>query len=182
MGTGWTAFRLQRFGDWIEANCKLFPQTTKLLKSLSIPLAVRGIIFAKQKPFSGVQPHSDGRNFILTGHLGLKIPSKDPEKCWIKVGQEKVSWKEKELIIFDTSFIHETMNDTDEDRYVLIIDFWHPELTVIEQESLQYIYDCRNKFDNNQMYDIESSFITQMKEEEDRKSKGIFGVWNNLFK
>ena len=38
-------------------------------------------------------------------------------------------------------------NDSDEDRYVLIIDFWHPELTEDEQEALEFIYDARNKFE-----------------------------------
>ena len=181
MGTGWTAFRLQRFGMWIEDNCALFPKTTKSLKSLSIPFASRGVMFAKQKPFSGVAPHSDGRNFILTGHLGLKIP-KEIEKCWIKVGGEKVSWKSNELIIFDTSFIHETMNDTDEDRYVMILDFWHPELTQTERDCLQYIYDSRNKFDSDNMYAIESSYITKLIEEEKDKNSGIFNSFMKLFK
>jgi aspartyl/asparaginyl beta-hydroxylase (cupin superfamily) len=55
-------------------NCAQFPNTFDLLKELNIPLAVRGVCFARQTPGSGVAPHSDGRNFILTSHLGLKIP------------------------------------------------------------------------------------------------------------
>jgi hypothetical protein len=75
MGQGWSAIRLQRLGVWNTENCKEFPQTYKLLQSLSIPLAVRGVCFARQAPGSGVQPHSDGRNFILTSHLGLQVPN-----------------------------------------------------------------------------------------------------------
>lgn len=41
-----------------------------MLAELDIPFAVRGVMFAKQAPGTGVQPHSDGRNFILTLHLG----------------------------------------------------------------------------------------------------------------
>ena len=74
MGTGWSAFRLQRLGVWNVENCAQFPNTYDLLKELNIPLAVRGVCFARQTPGSGVAPHSDGRNFILTSHLGLKIP------------------------------------------------------------------------------------------------------------
>ena len=34
----------------------------------------------------------------------------------------------------DTSFIHSTYNDSkDQDRYVLIVRFWHPELTLHER-------------------------------------------------
>ena len=47
MGAGWTAYRLQRFGQWIDDNCVLFPQTIEILRALPIPLAMRGVMFAK---------------------------------------------------------------------------------------------------------------------------------------
>lgn len=70
MGKGWSGVRLQRLGEWIPENCEKFPKTVELLKELEIPLAVRGVMFARQVPGSGVSPHTDGRNFILTTHLG----------------------------------------------------------------------------------------------------------------
>jgi aspartyl/asparaginyl beta-hydroxylase (cupin superfamily) len=85
MGTGWSAFRLQRLGVWSTENCAKFPNTYNLLKELNIPLAVRGVCFARQTPGSGVGAHTDGRNFILTSHLGLKIP----EGTWDKSGTIK---------------------------------------------------------------------------------------------
>ena len=48
MGEGWTAFRLQRLGQWNEANTLTFPKTTEIIRGLNIPLAVRGVMFAKQ--------------------------------------------------------------------------------------------------------------------------------------
>jgi len=50
MGSGWSAYRLQRLGVWNAENCKEFPRTYNLLQSLEIPLAVRGVCFAKQGP------------------------------------------------------------------------------------------------------------------------------------
>jgi hypothetical protein len=50
MGEGWTAFRLQRLGQWNEDNVKVFPKTSAIIRSLNIPLAVRGVMFAKQAP------------------------------------------------------------------------------------------------------------------------------------
>ena len=144
MGGGWSAIRLQRLGAWNLENCKEFPKTYELLKELDIPLAVRGVCFARQAPGSGVKPHSDGRNFILTSHLGLKIP----EGCWIENAKERTSWKENRLTTLDTSFVHSTGNPTHEDRYVLIIDFWHPELTEAERAGLEFLYDLRNKFES----------------------------------
>jgi len=65
MGGGWSGFRLQRLGDWISKNCDLFPQTVQLLKDAKAPLAMRGVIIARQGPNTGVNSHSDGRNFFL---------------------------------------------------------------------------------------------------------------------
>jgi hypothetical protein len=147
MGSGWSAIRLQRLGVWNTETCQEFPETFKLLKSLKIPLAVRGVCFAKQNPGSGVQPHSDGRNFILTSHLGLKVP----DGCVIEVGGLQRGWDEGKLTTLDTSYIHSTSNPTDDERHVLIIDFWHPELTESERSALEFIYDLRNKFESGQV-------------------------------
>ena len=40
------------------------------------------VFFARQSPNTGIKPHTDNTNFILTGHLGLIVPDGD---CWIKV-------------------------------------------------------------------------------------------------
>ena len=119
MGSGWSAFRLQRLGVWNVENCKEFPKTYELIRSLDIPIAVRGVCFARQAAGSGVKPHSDGRNFILTSHLGLKIP----KGCWLSCGGERQSWNVGKLTTLDTSFDHSTGNPTEFDRHVLIIDF-----------------------------------------------------------
>ena len=173
MGEGWSAFRLQRLGNWNVANCAVFPQTYELLRSLDIPLAVRGVCFARQCPNSGVSSHSDGRNFILTSHLGLQIP----EGCWMKVGDEKRSWTEGKLTTIDTSFTHSTGNPSEEDRHVLIIDFWHPELTEAERAGLTYIYDLRNKFESGEIPFRQPKVEAQLQQEEGR---GLSGLWNVL--
>mmetsp|Transcript_14000 Transcript_14000/g.20037 ORF Transcript_14000/g.20037 Transcript_14000/m.20037 type:complete len:367 (-) Transcript_14000:87-1187(-) len=169
MGGGWSAFRLQRLGVWNVENCEEFPKTYELLRSLNIPLAVRGVCFARQGCQSGVGSHSDGRNFILTAHLGLKIPN----GCWIKVGGEEREWQEGKLTILDTSFDHSTGNPTDDDRHVLIIDFWHPELTEAEKSALSFVYDLRNKFETGNI-----PFRTP--EALRKKNEGLVGLWNSF--
>lgn len=82
MGKGWSGVRLQRLGEWIPENCEKFPKTVELLKELEIPLAVRGVMFARQVPGSGVSPHTDGRNFILTTHLGKRRTFSHPQPWW----------------------------------------------------------------------------------------------------
>ena len=169
MGEGWSAVRLQRLGVWNMENCAKFPQSYELLRSLKIPLAVRGVCFARQAPGSGVQPHSDGRNFILTSHLGLQIPN----DCWIQVGDERRGWQEGKLTTLDTSFSHSTGNPSDSDRHVLIIDFWHPELTEAERAALEFVYDLRNKF--------ESGLVPVRKPRSlEQEGGGLGAIWNTL--
>lgn len=157
MGGGWTALRLQRLGEWNDENTAKFPATSRLIQALRIPLAVRGVMFAKQAPGTGVQPHSDGRNFILTAHVGLKVPS----GCSITVGSEERSWTEDGVIVLDTSFVHSTENRGSEDRYVLIIDFWHPELSAAERDALTFIYDARNKFESGRAKEIDCTWVKE---------------------
>ena len=45
-------------------------------------------------------------------------------------------------MVFDTSLIHDAINDSDKMRYILMLRLWHPDLTPVEQEALQFTYDC----------------------------------------
>lgn len=147
MGTGWSALRLQRMGKWNEENLARFPHTAQVLRDIGVPTAMRGVMFARQAPGSTVAEHSDGRNFVLTAHLGLRVPSGGKEACWMECGGERRAWEEAKVLVLDTSFRHSTANESDQDRHVLIIDFWHPDLTLAEQESLKLIYDLRYEYD-----------------------------------
>ena len=37
--------------------------------------------------------------------------------------------------------MHSTANDTEGDRYVLIVRFWHPEVTQMEKLAMQFVFD-----------------------------------------
>ena len=43
-------------------------------------------------------------------------------------------------------------NKSSEDRYVVIIDFWHPELSTDERTALDFVYDTRNKFETGKSF------------------------------
>ena len=49
-------------------------------------------------PRSGIKPHSDKNNFIITCHLALDVPEGE---CWIQVGDTKYEWKNGKAVIFD---------------------------------------------------------------------------------
>ena len=76
------------------------------------------VFFAKQAPKTGIKPHTDFTNFIMTSHLGLDCPP--PPLSWMKVGEETKHWEDGVGMAADTSFIHSTYNDSeDRDRRVL---------------------------------------------------------------
>lgn len=147
MGAGWKGFRLRRLGEWIPSNCERFPKTKLLLEKAKAPLAMRGVIVARQTPNSGVAPHSDGRNCILSAHFGLSVP----EGCSMTAGGVTKDWIDDGVIVVDTSFQHSTRNDSDEDRFVLIVDFWHPDLTFEEVEAVEFLYDYRNRWEQGRI-------------------------------
>lgn len=71
---------------------------------------------------------NDRNPFILSVDIGRPHTSgvDVPEDCWMRVGEEKRTWENGKALILDTSFEHETRNDSRRDRIVLIIDYWHP--------------------------------------------------------
>lgn len=139
-GPDWKTLVLQDRCVWDETNCALFPKTVGLLKGCKVPTVEA--FFARQAPGTGIKPHSDDTNFILTSHLGLDVPEGE---CWMKVGDYKQEWMNGRGMIADTSFIHSTSNDSSsKTRYVLILRFWHPELTLVERHALQFLFDALN--------------------------------------
>jgi aspartyl/asparaginyl beta-hydroxylase (cupin superfamily) len=83
-------------------------------------------------PDSHLQPHCSVDSLRIRCHLGIEIP----ENCRIRVGSETRDWEQGKAIMFDDSFEHEVWNRGTTDRIVMIVDFWHPELTEIETRAL----------------------------------------------
>ena len=138
-GKEWKTLGLQDRNLWDEENIRLFPETVRLLHDLKVPACEA--FFARQGKNSGILPHSDFNNFILTCHLALDVPKSN---CWIKVGDKTRSWENGKAMVFDTSIFHSTRNDGDIDRYILLIRFWHPDLSSEEVKALEFIFDYLN--------------------------------------
>ena len=79
-------------------------------------------------PGTHIKPHCGPVNAWLRCHLGVVVPP----GCGIRVGSGKRFWEEGRCLIFDDSFEHEAWNPTGDARTVLVLDFWHPELTAAE--------------------------------------------------
>mmetsp|Transcript_17327 Transcript_17327/g.32823 ORF Transcript_17327/g.32823 Transcript_17327/m.32823 type:complete len:413 (+) Transcript_17327:128-1366(+) len=139
-GDGWKTLVLKDRGMWDEVNCNLFPKTAKAIEQSGIPATE--VFFASMKPHSEIKLHSDFTNFVLTSHLAIEIPENGNNKCRLTVGDETREWRNGEVMLFDTSLMHDAVNESDGMRYILMFRVWHPDLTEVEREALQFIYDC----------------------------------------
>ena len=89
-----------------------------------------------------IKLHSDFTNFVLTCHLAVDIPYSGENQCWLTVGDDTTQWINGDVLLFDTSIMHDAINESDEMRYILMFRVWHPDLTEVERGALQLIYDC----------------------------------------
>lgn len=136
-GPNWRTLVLQDRGIWEKSNIAIFPKTHKLLVDIGAPTLE--VFFARQDAKTGIKSHTDNANFIQTTHLGIDVPEGE---CWIKVGDHTKEWRNGKIIICDTSFMHETENSSDKDRYVLIMRHWHPEVTPLERIANEFLFSA----------------------------------------
>ena len=109
---------------WISETCDLFPETTKILKSLP---NIRTALFSKMGPYTIIESHKgwgELSNYVLRCHIPIYIPEKN--KCGISVEGILNFHSNSKIICFDDSKIHNAFNFSSYDRIILIIDFERP--------------------------------------------------------
>lgn len=121
-GDNWKTFVLFGFGYRIDENCKLCPETARLLENVP---GLRTAFFSILAPGYRIPPHRGVTKGVVRGHLCLIAPDR-AESCWMRVGDQRVIWREGECVVFDDTFEHEVRNDTDQRRIVLLVDVDRP--------------------------------------------------------
>jgi len=120
----WTVFPLQFWGKTLVENQNKCKVTSKVLSKIP-GLLTAG--FSIMSPATQIKAHVGDSNMFFRCHLGLKIPDGGYEKCGLRVGNEKIKWKEGEIFAFCDAQEHEAWNNSDEERWVLIFDVIRPE-------------------------------------------------------
>ena len=121
-GTSWKTYGLYIFGQPVADNCHACPDTAALLAT------VPGLLnawFSILAPGYHIPPHRGPTRAMVRCHLGLRVPA-DYRRCWIRVDQEILNWREGEWMLFDDTYEHEVRNDTNEFRAVLFLDIDRP--------------------------------------------------------
>ncbi len=129
----WDAFYFSFYGRTFERNARLCPVTTAAIAA--IPRRTGLIFFSRLSPGTHIAAHIGPTNARLTCHLGLHIP----DGVTIRVDDQIRAWLPDDTIAFDDSFEHEVWHRGQADRYVLLFQVWHPDLTDSEVAYLDYV-------------------------------------------
>jgi beta-hydroxylase len=116
-GPAWRTLVLKAYDGWFTSNCKMFPQTFRLLADLP---EVSTVMFSILEPYVKIPPHTGKFSGIWRYHLALLVPT--GEGCFIEVKRDKYFWKEGEGILFNDTYLHSVTNNTDGYRIVLFLD------------------------------------------------------------
>ena len=57
-------------------------------------------------------------------------------RCGIRVGQQVQTWTRGKALVLDDSYEHEVWNDTDQTRVLLLLDMWHPDISIQERKDI----------------------------------------------
>lgn len=119
----WKTISLNAWSVEVYENHKYFPKTLAIIKSLP---GVVSSSFSMLTPHAKILPHCGDTNGIFRCHLGLSVPATLPA-CGFRVGNEWKSWEEGKLLLFIDANNHEAINNSNENRLIMIIDIIRPE-------------------------------------------------------
>ncbi len=158
----WSSIHLIKAGQYNHDLLNLCPTTKEALSQLPMPVLdgnAPEVFLSVLKAGAEIKPHFGLSNIKLTVHLGLEIP----EDCAIRVGNETQTWNDGEVLIFDDSFEHEAWNRSSQERKVLILEIWHPDLTVLERQGIQKIMELEHAVSQQTTSDSVESLLQEIK-------------------
>ena len=129
----WSTYFLLKNGARIEEHLARCPRTAALLAAAplcEIPGQAPTAFFSVLAPRTRIPPHTGVTNTRLIVHLPLVVPP----GCSYRVGAERREWREGVAWVFDDTFEHEAVNDSDQPRIVLIFDAWNCFLSAAERD------------------------------------------------
>jgi len=117
----WRMFFFKAAGVNFGRNQEFAPETFKILNKhkdvISAYISVLG-------PNKMLMPHEGPWSGILRMHLGVVIPGN--KQCVLVNGGEEYHWEEGKTVLFDDTYEHIAVNQTDEIRAILFLDVMRP--------------------------------------------------------
>ncbi len=128
----WSALFLWKDGEEQPDVARRCPRTLAALAEVPlcrVPGRTPSILFSKLKAGARIPPHHGLINTRLICHLPLIAPPGSR----FRVGNDTREWREGRAWAFDDTIEHEAMNDSGQDRTILIFDVWKPEMSEEER-------------------------------------------------
>lgn len=124
--TRWRTFFLEGYGYKRVENRACVPLTASLIDKIP---DVCTATFSVLEGGCHIPRHRGMTKGMLTYHLGLRVPQ-DRMQCWIQIedGEKPYvhHWSDGRSLLFDDTYNHEVWNNTEQDRYVLLIQVKRP--------------------------------------------------------
>jgi aspartyl/asparaginyl beta-hydroxylase (cupin superfamily) len=118
----WKVYVLKWYDKISDKARRECPNTCKLIDQCD---DVYVVMFSIIEPGKYIPPHKGPSTLCLRYHLGLSIPQ-DKNNCFITVNNEKFIWEEGKSFIFDDTYEHSVINNTNEPRIILFVDIKRP--------------------------------------------------------
>jgi len=116
----WKTFGMMFWLNRFSGPSKKCPRTMQILSRVP---GLAAVSFNLLEPNSSIKPHRGDTNAIIRCHMGLDVPDTAP-RCAFRVGGEVRSWENGKFLLFCDAHEHTAWNNTDRDRYILVIDIF----------------------------------------------------------
>jgi beta-hydroxylase len=121
---GWRQYPIK----WYSPSCRpsavsACPHTCSVLEKVS---AIRSAMFVVLPPGGRIGRHHDPLATSLRYHIGLVTPNS--EKCALTLDGRAYPWHDGKELLFDQTFLHSALNETDQPRVILFCDVENPNL------------------------------------------------------
>lgn len=140
----WDAFHFYTYGRRIDQNHAACPQTSTVIDSIDGTDSAGIGYFSVLHDGTHIKAHNGVTNTRIRCQLSLAAAEKG---CGIRIGSETRSWVPGKCMVFDDSFEHEAWNHSGAERVVLIVDFWHPDLTPCERQAVAMINGMSERYE-----------------------------------
>ena len=132
----WAVYLFHHMGVNLEPLAGRCPQTAQILQNLPrvcLDYPYGDALFSVHASDSHLKAHCSIDNLRVRCHMGIDVPP----GCEMRVGTETCGWQEGKTLLFEDSIEHEVWNRGAVRRAILIVDFWHPDLTDVEIRALR---------------------------------------------
>ena len=141
----WKLYYFYNQGIKQTANCNKCPETARMISNTALfmsNVSFGNAAFSFLSPGTTIPAHYGSTNARLRCHITLC----QGNNCTLSVENEKVVYNEEQVIVFDDSFEHSVNHKKGgtNNRIILMLDLWHPEVSKVEKEAIEYLYQLNN--------------------------------------